>query len=516
MIPLKPSQAACTLSPTSVAGSNGHEAPLKGEDSTMVRSPTSVTMASSTSSLATAAATAPSIPAQEPSSGASTTAPPMPKPFFVMDWLEQINPRDLETARQMLQTPPKKGKPRPPHSGRGAPLPTETSAPSTTTTTSQNDDDKSRSLASSTESRSRIALPSLGSSEEASEPNQQDDLPCRQLEYPPTPPQAPKTARSSTNSITGCTISRSTSTSSAASSICDSSLQLQQKEQSKQGLEQQEEAPSRAPEIAASMKMSPFKKRSIAIGNGWNAKGLHKAKKGSWESALVCWENALEIRQQVLGEAHPDVANTLNNLGIACGKLGRVDDAIYHLERALEIRAKHYGTRTHVECAATLHNIGNVLAQAQDRAGAIQCFWDAKLISEDLLGENHIQVGRACVAIGNVYYEALQYEDAREAYYDALQVFANAGLPSTHCEVLAIQQDIQEIESMCSAAVHAHHHQYPVAPFHHQHHPPQSYGSNAVQQEQYQLHQQHPHPIYYPHMSYSSPPSSWLEQLQGV
>lgn len=100
--------------------------------------------------------------------------------------------------------------------------------------------------------------------------------------------------------------------------------------------------------------VNSFKKRGIAIGNGYNAKGLQKAKKGAWEEALCCWENALEIRTQVLGETHVDVANTYNNIGIALGKLNRPQEAIENLQRALEIRTEHYG-RTHSEVAATLH-----------------------------------------------------------------------------------------------------------------------------------------------------------------
>jgi hypothetical protein len=57
------------------------------------------------------------------------------------------------------------------------------------------------------------------------------------------------------------------------------------------------------------------------MSNGWNAKGLEKARHGKWEQALSCWQNALEIRRQVLGESHSDVANTWNNIGIALGKL---------------------------------------------------------------------------------------------------------------------------------------------------------------------------------------------------
>jgi hypothetical protein len=59
-------------------------------------------------------------------------------------------------------------------------------------------------------------------------------------------------------------------------------------------------------------KLSPFHGKSIQMGNGWNAKGLKKAKSGLWQDALLFWDNALEIRFQVLGHQHLDVADTRN------------------------------------------------------------------------------------------------------------------------------------------------------------------------------------------------------------
>ena len=42
-----------------------------------------------------------------------------------------------------------------------------------------------------------------------------------------------------------------------------------------------------------------FKQRNLALGNGFNAKGLTKAKHGLWSDALTCWERALDHRLQV-------------------------------------------------------------------------------------------------------------------------------------------------------------------------------------------------------------------------
>lgn len=274
----------------------------------------------------------------------------IPKPFFIMDWLEEIEPEHLELARQMLQN-------------------------------------GSRSVSSNLNDAGTINKTTLSTMNHEN-------------------PQTPTTTVTPTKS----------------------------------------EVLPRASSVG-SLAVSPFKAKSISIGNGWNAKGLAKAKKGQWKAALVCWENALDIRCQILGDTHVDVANTHNNMGIALGKLGRYSDAMKHLECALDIRLDAYGEE-HPEIATTLHNIGNVLQQARDWVGAIQCFGDAKRILEQVLGTNHVQVGRACNAIGQVYYDARQYDDALEAFSDALGVFERAGMSKQNDEVKATRKDIQDLTNL--------------------------------------------------------------------
>lgn len=192
---------------------------------------------------------------------------------------------------------------------------------------------------------------------------------------------------------------------------------------------------------------STFRERSIAIGNGWNAKGIKKAKAGKWEDALNCWKNALEIRTQV-SDSKLDVANTCNNLGIALGRLERFDEALQYLERALETRTEEYGTRDRNEVATTLHNIGNVHQQANNLDAAIACFQEAQTIQVRLLGEHHEQVARSFAAIGNAQYQAKAYEGALQSYWDALTIFEKAGLPKTDEEVKIILGDVSELEQV--------------------------------------------------------------------
>jgi tetratricopeptide (TPR) repeat protein len=196
--------------------------------------------------------------------------------------------------------------------------------------------------------------------------------------------------------------------------------------------------------------LSPYKRKSEAIGNGWNAKGLQKAKAGQWEEAILCWENALEIRLQVLGKDHPDVANTLNNMGIALGRLEEYDDAMICLNRALKIRTAIHG-KTHLEIAATYHNIGNVFQQMKDYDSALKSFEEARatqlLLKEDLL------VARTCNAMGHLHFEYQKFDDALACFTEARANFTKAGYGEGDDEYDAVLMDIADTELHEKSAV---------------------------------------------------------------
>jgi tetratricopeptide (TPR) repeat protein len=264
-----------------------------------------------------------------------------PKPFFILDWLEKIIPKDLEIAQQFLVTPQKEAS-----SGD-----TETS-----------------------------------------------NLVCPKELFTPSSP------------------SQTTNTSTP---------------------------PTDKPEA---VRKSRFYQKSVMIGNAWNAKGLQKAQKDLWEDALMCWQNALDIRIQILGDDHLDVANTYNNIGISLGKIGRYREAIEALHGAQEIRKHHFGEE-HTEVAATLHNIGNVYQQSGDYETAVDYFAMSKHLQTLHLGNDHVQVARAAIAIGHANFQAGKWKCAHVAYIEAKETLQLAGVPDNDAEVENLKEDIKDTEA---------------------------------------------------------------------
>eukprot|EP00980_Cylindrotheca_fusiformis_P008549 scaffold1813_cov109-Cylindrotheca_fusiformis.AAC.7 len=209
-------------------------------------------------------------------------------------------------------------------------------------------------------------------------------------------------------------------------------------------------------------------KRAAALGNGWNAKGLTKAKLGQWKQALACWDKALEIRQQMASPSSRkdalEVANTWNNRGIAQGKLGQFDKAMFSLHRAYEIRCSQLGSN-HSQVISTLHNIANVHQQQGNLTLALEVFGNAKnrLLSnsKDDSAKNPMLVARICTAIGHVYYQAQQWVDSKDAYQDALNLLLlhvpsnkneSNSVTKQQREIYELQRDIQELDAKIKAS----------------------------------------------------------------
>jgi tetratricopeptide (TPR) repeat protein len=172
---------------------------------------------------------------------------------------------------------------------------------------------------------------------------------------------------------------------------------------------------------------------------------------------LACWDNALEIRIQILGHQHLDVANTYNNRGIALGKLGLWQAAVTSLESALTIRKFVLGMEDS-QVAATMHNLANVHHQAGDLQGAIRLLAQSKGIYHQHIQKmspqpqqtfkSQEQLARANVAMGHVYWEARQFGDAANAYLDALHIYKQLGVSETDHHVQEIRQDLQQLQPL--------------------------------------------------------------------
>ena len=134
--------------------------------------------------------------------------------------------------------------------------------------------------------------------------------------------------------------------------------------------------------------------------------------------------HALEMYKKIHGEgAHPDVAASLNNIGLALNSQGKYDDALDYCHQALEMKKKVYGEGAHPDVADSLISIGNALKSQGKYDDALDYCHQALEMYKKVYGEGaHPNVANSLNSIGNALYSQGKYEDALGYYRQALEM----------------------------------------------------------------------------------------------
>jgi Flp pilus assembly protein TadD len=140
---------------------------------------------------------------------------------------------------------------------------------------------------------------------------------------------------------------------------------------------------------------------------------------GRYGDAEPLFLEALAMRKQLLGEAHPDVATSLNNLALLYKFQGRYGDAEPLFLEALAMRKQLLG-EAHPDVAASLNNLA-LLYNFQGRYGdAEPLFLNALAMRKQLLGEAHPDVALSLNNLAGLYKSQGRYGDAEPLYLEAL------------------------------------------------------------------------------------------------
>ncbi|MCG8340814.1 MAG: tetratricopeptide repeat protein, partial [Cytophagales bacterium] len=143
------------------------------------------------------------------------------------------------------------------------------------------------------------------------------------------------------------------------------------------------------------------------------------------KEAIECFKRALAIYEQACGPKHPEVARSLNNLGLAWYQLGDWKQAIECFKRALAIYKKSYGPE-HSNVATILNNLGGALDQLGESKQAIECFKWALAIYEQTYGPEHPEVARSLNNLGLAWYHLGESKQAIGYFERALAIYEQA------------------------------------------------------------------------------------------
>lgn len=161
---------------------------------------------------------------------------------------------------------------------------------------------------------------------------------------------------------------------------------------------------------------------------------------GKYDKALEMYENSLSIKSALFGEASQEVAVTYNNLGLTYHKKGDYDEALEMYQTALNIRVPIYG-ENHGLVAANFNNIGNVYLYKGDFDKALDNQLKALAIRLNVYGEEHPTVASSYTNIGIIYGSIGDYDKEIEFYQKALSIRLNL-LGENHPDIALVYGNI--------------------------------------------------------------------------
>jgi CHAT domain-containing protein/Tfp pilus assembly protein PilF len=143
------------------------------------------------------------------------------------------------------------------------------------------------------------------------------------------------------------------------------------------------------------------------------AKTLDEA--GKYAEAMARGEQALALREAVLGGTHPEVANCLNLLGRLHWRQGDLEGATQLVQRGLTIREEALGA-THPDVASSLNSLALLYSNQGKYAQAEPLYQRALAIREGALGKNHPDVASSLHNLAALYHEQGLYDRAQPLY----------------------------------------------------------------------------------------------------
>lgn len=173
------------------------------------------------------------------------------------------------------------------------------------------------------------------------------------------------------------------------------------------------------------------------IGNTYTALGL-------MEEATDLLETAVDSQRELLGQNHPDVAATLDDLARVYFEQSRYDDAEPLHLRALEIRETMLG-EDHLDVAASLHSLAVFHRDVHaDYETAEALFRRGLEIRERALGPEHPNITDTLRSLGNLQKEKGEYDLAQASLTRALDI-TRAKLGPEHPSVAGLLVEIASV-----------------------------------------------------------------------
>jgi len=171
---------------------------------------------------------------------------------------------------------------------------------------------------------------------------------------------------------------------------------------------------------------------------------------GRADEAEALYREALQIRIELFGSDHAEVATVVQNLAALDLARGRVDEALGAFEEAAGILARAW-PEGHPDRATELNNWGMALFAADRLSDAEQRLREAMVMRERLLPPDHPHLAGSRNNLGELLHFAGRVDEAATLYQDALSAIAAKARPD-HPLRLRLEENLAAAEAELRAA----------------------------------------------------------------
>jgi CHAT domain-containing protein/tetratricopeptide (TPR) repeat protein len=168
-------------------------------------------------------------------------------------------------------------------------------------------------------------------------------------------------------------------------------------------------------------RLDPKERALLQEAAALNPRALQLRRAGQLHEALPLARQALALRRQVLGERHPDYAQSLNNLATLYVYQGEYAKAEPLYRQARDLAKQVLGER-HPHYATSLYNLAALYESQGEYAKAEPLCRQARDIYKQVLGERHPDYATSLDNLARLYQDQGEYAKAEPLFRQALEI----------------------------------------------------------------------------------------------
>ncbi|MFA6138331.1 MAG: tetratricopeptide repeat protein [Sulfurimonas sp.] len=170
---------------------------------------------------------------------------------------------------------------------------------------------------------------------------------------------------------------------------------------------------------------------------------------GDYKQALEFQLQALKLREEILGEKHPDLATSYGRLSTIYHDMGELDKALEFQLKAIKIREKVLGEK-HPDLAASYNNLSAIYQAMGELDKALELQLKAMKIAD--LGEKHPDLATGYNNLSMIYKAMRELDKALEFQLKAIKIREEVlekkhpDLATSYNNISMIYQDMGELD----------------------------------------------------------------------